>query len=92
VRRLLAYAAAGLLTGAWLAGASASELKSSARAAVPAKPTPAKVCTTETCGGDYGTTVHFVSTPSEAARQAVKEQKLVLVLHVSGLFENPDFT
>jgi hypothetical protein len=45
----------------------------------------------ETCG-DYGTSVHFVKNPSEAARLARKEEKLVLVLHVSGLFENPDFT
>ena len=44
-----------------------------------------------TCG-KYGTSVEFVSTPSEAARQAQKEQKLVLVLHVSGLFEDPNLT
>lgn len=42
--------------------------------------------------GSYGTTVDFVSTPSEAARQAKKEQKLVFVLHVSGHFEDPKFT
>jgi hypothetical protein len=36
--------------------------------------------------------VHFVTTPSEAARQALKEEKLVFVLHVSGLFEDPTFT
>jgi hypothetical protein len=44
-----------------------------------------------TCG-KYGTTVEFVSTPSEAARQAKKEQKLVFVLHVSGYFEDPKLT
>lgn len=43
------------------------------------------------CGG-YGTSVDFVSTPSEAARQARQEQKLVFVLHVSGHFEDPKFT
>jgi hypothetical protein len=42
--------------------------------------------------GSYGTHVDFVSTPSEAARQAKKEQKLVFVLHVSGHFEDPKFT
>jgi hypothetical protein len=42
--------------------------------------------------GDYGTSVHFEKTPSDAARKALKEEKLVLVLHVSGDFENPDFT
>ena len=40
----------------------------------------------------FGTTVEFVDTPSEAARLALKEQKLVLVLHVSGLFEDPKLT
>ena len=44
-----------------------------------------------TCG-DHGTSVHFHATPSEAAKQALKEQKLVFVLHVSGHFEDSDFT
>jgi hypothetical protein len=44
-----------------------------------------------TCG-NHGTTVQFVDTPSEAARQAAKEHKLVFVLHVSGLFEDPKLT
>jgi hypothetical protein len=44
-----------------------------------------------TCG-KYGTSVEFVSTPSEAAQQAKKEQKLVFVLHVSGYFEDPKLT
>jgi hypothetical protein len=44
-----------------------------------------------TCGS-YGTTVDFVESPSEAAQQAAKEGKLVLVLHVSGNFEDPRFT
>ena len=42
--------------------------------------------------GDYGTSVNFFKTPSDAATQAKKDQKLVFVLHVSGNFENPDFT
>jgi hypothetical protein len=42
--------------------------------------------------GSFGTQVEFVGTPSEAARQAKKEQKLVFVLHVSGNFEDPRFT
>jgi hypothetical protein len=86
VRHTLVYAAAGLLSGLWLLGARAD----GPRAQGP--PGADKVCTTGSCGGDYGTAVHFVKTPSEAARQALKEEKLVLVLHVSGLFENPDFT
>jgi hypothetical protein len=44
------------------------------------------------CNGDFGTNVKFLKTPSDAARQALKEEKLVFVLHVSGDFEDPDFT
>ena len=44
-----------------------------------------------TCG-EYGTSVHFEDTPAEAATQAKKDEKLVMVLHVSGHFENPQFT
>lgn len=45
------------------------------------------------CGeATYGTTIHWAGTPSEAARQAKAEEKLVFVLHVSGNFEEPDFT
>lgn len=43
------------------------------------------------CGG-FGTSVEFLETPSEAARQALKKEKLVFVLHVSGNFEDPRFT
>ena len=43
------------------------------------------------CGG-YGTPVEFLSSPKEAAKWALKEEKLVLVLHVSGLFEDPGLT
>ena len=42
--------------------------------------------------GEYGTSVHFEDTPADAAKQAKKDEKLVLVLHVSGHFENPEFT
>ena len=44
-----------------------------------------------TCG-DYGTNVHFEKTPSDAARKALKEEKLVCVLHISGHFEDPNLT
>jgi hypothetical protein len=44
-----------------------------------------------TCG-KFGTSVEFVATPSEAARQARHDEKLVFVLHVSGHFEDPRFT
>jgi hypothetical protein len=42
--------------------------------------------------GKFGTQVEFVSTPKEAAEQARKEQKLVFVLHLSGIFEDPTLT
>lgn len=40
----------------------------------------------------HGTAIDFVETPQEAAKLAAKQKKLVLVVHVSGYFENPDFT
>jgi hypothetical protein len=45
----------------------------------------------ETCG-DYGTSVHFEKSPKAAAAKAAKEEKLVFVMHISGLFEEPDYT
>ena len=42
--------------------------------------------------GCYGTAVEFVDSPREAAALAKKQEKLVLVLHVSGHFETPEFT
>jgi len=57
---------------------------------VPVKPiVPEK--TEGTCG-TFGTQVEFVDTPGLAAQQALKEGKLVFVLHVSGNFEDPRFT
>jgi hypothetical protein len=58
-----------------------------ASAAPPAAADPA-----EAACGNHGTAVAFVDSPSEAARQALKEEKLVFVLHVSGNFEDPRFT
>jgi hypothetical protein len=40
----------------------------------------------------HGTRVHFHKTPSEAAKQAVQDEKLVLVLHISGIFEDTSLT
>ena len=44
------------------------------------------------CSGDFGTAIRFENTPVEAAKLAKEEGKLVLVLHVSGHFEEPRFT
>lgn len=42
--------------------------------------------------GNYGTTVDFYSSPNKAAAAAKKEQKLVMVLHISGVFEDRNLT
>jgi len=44
-----------------------------------------------TCG-DHGTSIHFEKSPKDAAKKALKEEKLVFVVHISGLFEDPDLT
>jgi hypothetical protein len=80
VRRIFLFTA-GFLPALALLGAPAG---ATPPGSVPKAP--------ETSCGNYGTSVQFVKTPSEAARQALKEEKLVFVLHVSGLFETPDFT
>jgi outer membrane biosynthesis protein TonB len=40
----------------------------------------------------FGTSVHFVDSPTQAAALALKEQKLLFVLHVAGNFEDDKFT
>ena len=42
--------------------------------------------------GDYGTSVNFVDSPVEAAKLAKKDGRLVMVLHISGHFEDPGLT
>jgi hypothetical protein len=71
-----------LLPALWLSGAAATEPRGGAKA----KPAEGATC------GSFGTSVDFVKSPKEAAKQALKEEKLVFVLHVSGDFEDPDFT
>ena len=78
MRRIVWLAAIGLL---WATVQSAP-----AGDSAPAKTTEAASC------GEFGTTVDFEPSPSDAARKALKEEKLVFVLHVSGLFEDSDFT
>ena len=51
-----------------------------------------RVLADETVCGEYGTSVVFAASVAKAAEQAVKEEKLVFVLHVSGLFEESNFT
>ncbi len=40
----------------------------------------------------HGTQVNFVDTPKEAAELAKKQEKLVFVLHLSGVFVVPNLT
>jgi hypothetical protein len=40
----------------------------------------------------FGTAVDFVDDPTEAARQALRDKKLLFVLHVAGNFEDAKFT
>jgi hypothetical protein len=47
---------------------------------------------TETSCGDYGTQVHFEDSPTDAAKAAKKDGKLVMVLHISGHFDDPKLT
>jgi hypothetical protein len=81
------------LAGLALAGASELDSKPAVPgpAVRPFKPVAPPEKTEGTCGS-HGTRVEFFDTPSEAAKVAKKEQKLVFVLHVSGNFEDPRFT
>lgn len=46
----------------------------------------------QAAGCGHGTKIELIDTPKEAAAIAKKEQKLVMVLHVSGHFEDPALT
>jgi hypothetical protein len=49
----------------------------------------AQSCSTRTTPG---TAVNFLITPTEAARKARENNKLTFLLHISGNFEDLDFT
>ncbi len=51
-----------------------------------------RILADESVCGEYGTSVIFADSAAEAAKQAHKEEKLVFVLHISGLFEESDYT
>ena len=78
MRRRLLFMAAGLASALGLANAGSP--------GADLRPVKEGSC------GSFGTSIEFVSTPSQAGQQAKKEQKLVFVLHVSGHFEDPRFT
>jgi hypothetical protein len=60
----------------------------------PVPSSPAQYPTTQSCSAraTHGTTVNFLSTPTEAARKARENNKLTFLLHISGNFEDTDFT
>ena len=68
---------------AWLTAAGLLLAPVAGYAAEPAKGA--------TCAA-HGTSIEFYDTPSDAAKAALKAEKLVFVLHVSGHFEDPKFT
>jgi hypothetical protein len=75
-----------------LAGARATDVKagdSKPGSTAPVATTPLDKDEATSC---HGTSVHFVDTPADAAKQAKKDEKLVFILHVSGNFEDPKFT
>jgi hypothetical protein len=90
-----------LLSTAGLCLASLLGLGAAARAEPPGKPDVLdkfldkkgkdKDGCKEGCGR-YSTKIDFYKTPQEAAKAAVKEEKLVFVLHLSGIFEKQEFT
>ncbi len=82
MRRSVGWLPAGLLAVGLLAVSSAFAVRANDQPKGLGEPT---------CKA-YGTAVVFAKTPSEAAKLAAKEEKLVMVLHISGLFEDPDFT
>ena len=90
MRRLLLHTAAGLCLASLVGLVQGSELTETPGASAKKVAKPAKE-EGGTCGS-HGTTIDFVDTPAQAAKQARKEGKLVFVLHVSGNFEDPRFT
>jgi hypothetical protein len=42
--------------------------------------------------GDHGTSIYMEDNPAAAAKKARKEERRVMILHVSGQFEDPKLT
>jgi len=82
MRRTKVWLAAGLCLASAAAWAGAVEFDGKSGQPAPVSPSQ------ESCGNN-ATAVHFEDSPSIAPRKARKEHKLVFVLHVSGLFEDP---
>ena len=87
MRCTLLHVSAGLCL-AMVLGLTTATADEKPKSGAPASPLITE--TTET--SCHGTNVEFLDTPSDAAKKAKKEQKLVFILHVSGNFEDPKFT
>ena len=63
---------------------------------VPSTKLARPICKTIVCPAprleNFGTRVDFVPSPQDAYRQAAGTGKLAFILHVSGYFEDPEFT
>lgn len=81
------FVSAALLCG-WNSALGA-EKKADAAAQAPAANAPAAQCGV---AGRHGTRVDWVETLAEATSQAIRERKLVLLMHLSGNFANEEFT
>jgi len=67
--------------------AAAPERKPEAAFDVPAAPQKAAICS-----ANLGTQITFVKDPPEAFKRAREEKKLVFLIHLSGNFEDREFT
>ena len=60
---------------------------------VAAEPEPVPVATVKGPKCErFGTAINFVRSPTLACDRAARDQKLALILHVAGHFEDPGFT
>jgi outer membrane biosynthesis protein TonB len=56
------------------------------------KPAPQRPAPAPRAEDKHGTSVKFLNNPEEAARKAAQGQKLMFLLHISGNFEDRQFT
>jgi hypothetical protein len=62
------------------------------RAEIPIADKPAACAECQKKAGSYGTSLEFAESPTEAAKLASKQSKLMFVVHISGNFEDDKFT
>ena len=69
-----------------------SEREPKAKPRKRARPAPAQEPVEATVCGKFGTRVDFAPSPVGAVQRALKERKLLLLVHISGNFEDKGFT